>query len=166
MLGVPFTTSMIRQRATCVAGAAGVLSALACRTAAPATSPHPVANPCAQHAAVALYRGRVARGTSVRTGALVVRLAAADSLLAPPSGPVRVMLATAAASQTAAAETHVLTVSAAGVAHSGALPAARYVVEATGRGFQPGRLTLSVRPGATDTVRFRLVAACARRASR
>jgi hypothetical protein len=47
-----------------------------------------------------------------------------------------------------------------GVARSGPLGVGRWIVEAAGRGFETRRLTVAVRPGATDTVRFRLARAC------
>ena len=51
-------------------------------------------------------------------------------------------------------------------ARTGQLPVGRYVVEATGTGYQPRRFTVAVRPGVTDTLRIRLAAMCVRRAGR
>jgi hypothetical protein len=164
MPGVPFPNSIVRGRAVWVAAAASALTALAChRGPSPASAPRPYAGTCGQRSAVALYRGRTPRRAAGRTGTLVVRIAAADSGLTPPEGPVRITRLLDRG--TAASAAQVVAVSRQ-VGRSGPLPVGRYVVEATGTGYQPRRLTVSVRPGATDTVRFRLAAMCVRRASR
>lgn len=159
MPGVPSPFSVTRHRAAPLAAAASLAFALACHRSGASSRPTPYAGSCGQRSAVALSRGRAPRRSSVRTGALVVRLVPADSGLTPPEGPVRVQRA----GSTEAAQ---LVPVAGRVGRSGPLPAGRYVVEAAGTGYQPRRLTVVVRPGATDTVRFRLAAMCVRRASR
>ena len=122
----------------------------------------PVAGYCGQRSAIVVYRGATPRRPAARTGALVVRLSPADSGLMPPQGPVRVRRVHDAAD----APTARLLALTRQVGLTGPLPAGRYVVEAAGTGYQPRRFTVAVRPGATDTVHFRLAAACVRRASR
>jgi len=87
-----------------------------------------------------------------------VRLAPADSGRHVPEGPVRVSQPIGGGR----VEVRALAPAGRGWARSGPLPAGRYVVEAAGPGYRPSRLTVAVRPGATDTVRFRLAAACRR----
>lgn len=160
MPGVETPLSLIRSRAALVAAAASLASVLACHRA---SSPPknfriiPVPGFCGQRSAVALYRGKAPRRAAEPTGALVVRLTAADTGLTPPQGPVRLLPAAGAAGQP-----RTLT-AAEGTLRTGPLAAGRYVLEATGTGYQARRLTVSVRPGVTDTVRFRLAAACVRR---
>jgi hypothetical protein len=159
MPGVPFSMSHIRRSLV----AAASLSLAACHhgPARPARVV-PVAGFCGQRSAIVVYRGRTARQPATRTGALVVRLSPADSGLTPPQGPVRVRRVSDAAD----APTARLVALTRQVGQTGPLPAGRYVVEAAGTGYQPRRFTVAVRAGATDTVHFRLAAACVRRASR
>ena len=93
----------------------------------------------------------------MRTGALVVRLAPADSGLITPEGPIRV------APAGREGEARLLATEPRGIARTGPLPAGRYVVEASGTGYRPRRFTVAVRAGVTDTIRFRLQAMCVRR---
>jgi len=120
----------------------------------------PVDGFCGQRSAVALFRAPAQRRLAGQPGALVVRLAPADAGLTPPEGPVRVI--PVVAKSATGPQPQLLTASA-GILRSGPLPAGRYVLEATGTGYQSRRLTVAVRPGVTDTVRFRLAAACVRR---
>jgi hypothetical protein len=141
--------------------AAGLVSvAAAACSRSPSTKVVPVDGYCGQRAGVAILRGDAPRRPSTSTGALVVRVSAADSGLTQPEGPVRLVRANAKGAQPQS-----LSLSGQ-VVRTGQLPAGRYVLEATGTGYQPRRFVVAVRPGATDTVRFRLAAACVRRASR
>ena len=164
MPGVPYTMfSMSYIRRSLVIAAS--LSLAACHhgpSPARVTRVVPVAGYCGQRSAIVVYRGATPRRPATRTGALVVRLSPADSGLTPPQGPVRVRRVNDAAD----APTARLLALTRQVGLTGPLPAGRYVVEAAGTGYQPRRFTVAVRPGATDTVHFRLAAACVRRASR
>jgi len=150
-----------------VALAAAALALPACRShpktaAAPARSE---AAACGGAAAVAVLRGASARAlTHARTpGKLVIRVSAQDSGYARPNGTVRLV----PTSTVDGGATKMVKMEAPGLARSGPLEAGRWVVEANGRGYETGRLTVAVRPGATDTVRFRLARACTQqRASR
>jgi hypothetical protein len=161
MAGVTFQNSVTVRRGASLALACTLLFALAChrgRGGGDRTGRlTPVDGECGLRSGVAVYRGKAPRGSAARTGALVVRLAPADTGLVTPEGPVR--LAPAAR----ATEARVLPAAARGVSHSGPLPAGRYVVEATGTGYRPRRFTVAIRPGATDTLRIRLQAMCVRR---
>jgi len=117
----------------------------------------PVDGTCGQRSGVAVHRGAVPRRTTAKTGALVVRLAPADSGLITPEGPVRI----APAGRDAEGKT--LATEPRGVVRTGPLPAGRYVVVAQGTGYRPRTFTVAVRPGATDTLRIRLQAMCVRR---
>jgi hypothetical protein len=163
MPGVPSSMSHIRRFLV-----AASLSLAACHHApgpgrvTRATRVVPVAGYCGQRSAIVVYRGATPRRPATRSGALVVRLSPADSGLMPPQGPVRVRRVSDASD----APTARLLSLTRQVGLTGPLPAGRYVVEAAGTGYQPRRFTVAVRPGATDTVHFRLAAACVRRASR
>ena len=130
-----------------------------------AAPPRGAAGACGGPAAVAVLRGAPARRlTHARTpGSLVIRVAALDSGLARPNGSVRLV----PTSTVDGGATKMVKMEAPGLARSGPLEAGRWVVEANGRGYETGRLTVAVRSGATDTVRFRLSRACPQqRASR
>lgn len=157
MPAVPPPNSVIRRRGASLALALGLVLALACHRGGGASRVTPVDGECGLRSGVALYRGAAPRRPPTATGALVVRLAPADEGLVTPEGPIRV------APANRVADTRVLQPAGRGVAHSGPLPAGRYVVEATGTGYRPRRFTVAVRPGATDTVRIRLQAMCVRR---
>ncbi len=121
----------------------------------------PVAGYCGQRTAVAVSRARTPRRPSrplTGPGALVVQLASADSGLTQPEGPVRLLRAGAPVTSAQS-----LAAAGAGTLRSGPLAAGRYVLAATGTGYQPRRFTIAVRAGLTDTVRFRLAAQCVRR---
>jgi hypothetical protein len=129
------------------------------------TIPRGAANgPCGARAAVAVSRGSSTRRLThaVVPGGLVVRVLPADSTMGTPNGPVRLVPTASVAS----AAPRVVKVEERGVARTGPIPVGRWVVEASGRGFETRRLTVAVRSGATDTVRFRLPRACARSADR
>ncbi|AHG88256.1 hypothetical protein J421_0719 [Gemmatirosa kalamazoonensis] len=157
MPGVPFSTSLIRRLATSAAATSLVLVAACHNGPSRSSRVVPVAGFCGARPSVAVYRGQAPRRPATRTGALVVRVLPADEKLTPPEGPVRVGRSSGAATALAMAHQE---------ARTGQLPAGRYVVEATGTGYQPRRFTVAVRPGVTDTLRIRLAAMCVRRASR
>jgi hypothetical protein len=117
----------------------------------------PVDATCGQRSGVAIYRGVTPRRATEKTGALVVRLAPADSGLITPEGPVRI------APAGRDAEARVLQTQPRGIARTGPLPVGRYVVVAQGTGYRPRSFTIAVRPGVTDTLRIRLQAMCVRR---
>jgi hypothetical protein len=159
MLGVPYSMSLTRRF---VAVAASLVGLAACHHGSAPARVTPVAGYCGQRSAIVVYRGSTPRRPATRTGALVVRLSPADSGLTPPQGPVRVRRVSRASDAPAA---QLLPLSRQ-VGQTGPLPAGRYVVEALGQGYQARRFIVAVRPGATDTLHFRLAAACVRRASR
>jgi hypothetical protein len=177
LLGIhrSYTSTPIASRPSLVrvatrASVLAVLVAVGCRSK-PKSGVHPIAATstpeaakaearianCGSRAAVAVDRGRAVRPLThaVVPGKLVVRVMAADTTAGRPSGPVRLIPATGGA------EVRPVGLEApGGVARSGPLGVGRWIVEAAGRGFETRRLTVAVRAGATDTVRFRLARAC------
>ena len=167
MVRVPSISSSLHRLAT-LAIASGLAACHGSSSASPSLRPSPsrlvpVAGYCGQRSAIAVSRGLAPRRPSTHTGALVVRVTPADDHLTPPEGPVRVTPASRGAGDVPAAQLVALSRQ---VGRIGPLPAGHYVVEASGPGYQPRRFTDAVRPGATDTLRIRLAAACVRRASR
>jgi hypothetical protein len=121
--------------------------------------------PCGARAAVAVSRASSSTRRLTHAavpGALVVRLLPADTTMGTPNGPIRLVPTAAVAS----AAPRVVKIEDRGLAHSGPMPVGRWVVEASGRGFETRRLTVAVRSGAVDTVRFRLPRACPQGADR
>lgn len=124
--------------------------------------------PCGARAAVAVSRATATRRLTHAPipGGLVVRLLPADTTMGTPNGPIRLVPTAAVASAGASAAPRVVKIEDRGLAHSGPMPVGRWIVEASGRGFETRRLTVAVRSGAVDTVRFRLPRACRQGADR
>jgi len=126
--------------------------------------------PCGARAAVAVSRATATRRLTHTPipGGLVVRLLPADTTMGTPNGPIRLLptRAVAGASAGASAAPRVVKIEDRGLARSGPMPVGRWIVEASGRGFETRRLTVAVRSGAVDTVRFRLPRACPQGADR
>ena len=158
MPGVPMARISVRVSArAALLSAAALFASTACFRGGGKSRVVPVDATCGLRSGVALYRGAAPRRATGQTGALVVRLAPADSGLITPEGPVRITPAGRDA------ESRLLKTEPRGIVRTGPLPAGRYVVVGQGTGYRPRSITVAVRPGATDTLRIRLQAMCVRR---
>lgn len=112
--------------------------------------------PCGARGAVAVLRdrARLAAPAAATPGALVARLVAADAGAARPGGPVHLR------GPGEPPPLLRLAPDGAGLAATGPLGPGKWLVAAYGPGYQARAITVTVRPGRTDTVHFRLARSC------